>query len=174
MALYSEKWIESLIENSSDLQANMFEVTLVLEERENPTTASESFQYRVKNFNAPSLGHDAINLPFQNSEFPIGAPSDSSDKTLDFEVRLDDAFELYKFLKSRIRVDTIGKWSSTTKTCTIKVKALRVIDGDYKQSHLWEFHDCILVNFPQLGFGYENSGGLSVTVSFKYQYYTET
>ena len=49
MALYSEKWIESLIENSSDLQANMFEVTLVLEERENPTTASESFQYRVKN-----------------------------------------------------------------------------------------------------------------------------
>ena len=55
MALYSEKWIESLIENSSDLQANMFEVTLVLEERENSTTASESFQYRVKNFNAPSL-----------------------------------------------------------------------------------------------------------------------
>lgn len=156
----------------------------------------KNLTFRINNFNAPAKQLPTQDLPYQTAVYKKIVPGSSLTRQLDFNIRLDYNYKIYWYLHRIFAGDSFGnfdlnllKKNFENYVCTIQVKALSpkpvklgyipsameeeafrtsylTSPAQFDISYSWTFFDCYLIQIPQIGFGYEQSGALIPTFSF--------
>lgn len=183
---------ETLLNNSSTAMSNLFAVNFSLD-----SDNSHNLSFRLTgNVTLPQISRATVDLSYKDTTIKKAAPGFSISKDIQFSFRVDENYELYKFLlenlyeeKSLMSTKDSGSIPKEIPYVDIELsllggihnsgdlsKLLAVIDPNPSEGEsysdstnkLWniKFNDCRLTSLSGITFGYDNSSPITVIATF--------
>ena len=101
----------ALIQNSQDLQLNLFDVTFILNNASDEELGLQnSLTVRTNVFNSPSFQNNTVQVPYMNTTLSVVSPGTNIPRTLNIQLRLDDKYEVVSFLRGRVLANEDADW----------------------------------------------------------------
>lgn len=173
----SKTFLETLIQTGPDASLNLFSVNF---KPHGETEYQRKLSCRVTTFPTPKMDSTTVDIPYQNIKIQKPAPGTDISKTISFEVRVDQNYELLSYLRSKQCIDSIGAYNlDEDNSFEITVDALKPYSGlmsneQYTSIYRWKFYDSYIMSVGSMSFGYENANAASVVVTFVYKYFDES
>lgn len=103
--------LPALLENSSDAQLNLFDVTFILNNASDEELGLQnSLTVRTNVFNSPSFQNNTVQVPYMNTTLSVVSPGTSIPRTLNIQTRLDDGYRVVSFLRGRVLANEDANW----------------------------------------------------------------
>jgi len=173
----SNTFLDTLIQTGPDASLNLFSVSF---KPIDDTLYNSQLSCRTTTFVTPKRNVVTTDILYQNIKIQKVASGSEIDKTVNFNIRLDDNYELLSYLRSKQCINGLGEFvEDVDKRFTITVDALKpygslLSNEQYTSIYRWKFYDCYITTVGDISFGYENSGAPNVVVSFVYSYFEES
>lgn len=174
----SSQYISALIQAGSDVMENLYYLDFsgrLLDEY------SQNLKVRVSQFTPPVPTQDKNDFTYLTTSVAMPKPSFSMDKTLKFTFRVDENYDLYKYLlKQQSTTMNAGTGWATNQVPSesnggITVKAYifdRSLGNDpdneeyYRPIYIYRY--CYITDITGLNYSYENSNPMTLSVTMKF------
>ena len=174
----SSQYISALIEAGSDMMKNLYYLDF---SGKHIDEYSQSLKVRVSNFTppVPTQGKQTFNYISTSVDMPT--PSFTMDKTLKFTFRLDENYQLYKYLlyQQSTTMNAGTGWatnqipSESDGGMTIKAYVFdRSLGNDpdneeyYRPMYIYRY--CYITDITGLSYSYEGANPMTVSVTIKF------
>lgn len=109
--LHTSNILPALLENSNELQLNLFDVTFILTNpNDEELGLQNSLTVRTNVFNSPSFQNNTTQVPYMNTTLSVVSPSVNIPRTLNIQIRLDDRYDVVSFLRGRVLANEDADW----------------------------------------------------------------
>lgn len=193
MASLNNTYIKRLIDSGADAMSNLYYVEFNLPEVGELNAASLGLTVRAGDFNPPAApSHDqGHTINFVTSSLKVPTASYTMDRSFSVTFRLDENYDLYKYLKSLQHktsdaltgfANTVLPWEvDASKDFVIKVFSTQTGSGNlYYNSEetspeinslMYKFEKCWIKKISDISYSYDSATPLTITADFGCQYY---
>ena len=174
--LSSNRFLQNLIQTGPDASLNLFAVNF---KKFGESDYDSKLSLRVKNFPTPKRDVGTVDLPYQNTVIKQIAPSTNIDRTIQFDVRIDEQYKVLSALRNMQVINKFGAYDIDERfSYTITVDALRPYQSlttteQYITTYRWVFYEAYITSIGSMTFNYESASVGSVPVEFVYKYFEE-
>lgn len=177
MPLQSSSFISTLINAGPDAMSNLYRATFMFPNSSvNVSNLTESLSCRIMNFTPPQKTTSSATATYLGTSITVEAPGGNIDKVLNFSLRLDEDYAIYKFIRNKQSLDSVGdyfKAKSSLFELTVEAYKSSEAEMSYDPAHTWKFYDCRFLSITPGSLTYDGASAVISNVSFVYSYYDE-